>query len=77
MEKTHAFQTKTLLNVGGVRFETSLPTLTSVPGTYLEAFFSGRHLLAPDPVDGAFFIDPVDGAFFILDYLRDPGRNLQ
>ena len=77
MEKTYAFQTKkTLLNVGGVRFETSLPTLTSVPGTYLEAFFSGRHPLAPDPTDGAFFIDR-SGALFghILDYLRDPGRN--
>ena len=78
MEKTYAFQTKkTLLNVGGVRFETSLPTLTSVPGTYLEAFFSGRHPLAPDTADGAFFIDR-SGAHFehILNYLRDPGRDV-
>ena len=75
MEKTYEFQTKkTLLNVGGVRFETSLPTLTSVPDTYLEVFFSGRHPLAPDPTDGSFFIDR-SGAHFehIINYLRDPG----
>jgi len=35
--------------IGGVRFETSLPTLTSVPNTYLGAVFSGRHPLVPDP----------------------------
>ena len=54
MEKTYSFQT--LLSVGGVRFETSLPTLTSVPDTYLEVMFSGRYPLAADP-DGAFFLD--------------------
>jgi hypothetical protein len=50
MEKTYTFQTrKVLLNVGGVRFETSLPTLTSVRDTYLESIFSGRFKLATDP----------------------------
>ena len=57
MEKTYDFQTKkTLLNVGGVRFETSLPTLTSVPDTYHASIFSGRFPLFPD-ADGAYFID--------------------
>ena len=73
MEKTYAFQTKkTLLNVGGFRFETSLPTLTSVPDTYLASCFSGRFPLAP--ADGVYFIDR-DGTHFrhILNHLRDPG----
>ena len=77
MEKTYAFQTKkTLLNVGGVRFETSLPTLTSVRDTYIGSMFSGCFPLSADPTDGAYFIDR-SGAHFehILNYLRDPGRN--
>ena len=49
MEKTYDFQrNKVHLDVGGHKFTTSLPTLTSVPDTYLEAFFSGRYPLAPD-----------------------------
>ena len=57
MEKTYTFQTKkTLLDVGGHKFTTSLPTLTSVPNTYLEAMFSGRYPLVAG-ADGEFFID--------------------
>jgi hypothetical protein len=77
MEKTYAFQTSIVkLDVGGHKFTTSLPTLTSVPDTYLAALFSGRHPLAPN-ADGAFFIDR-DGAHFrhIINYLRDPGRDV-
>ena len=76
MEKTYAFQTSIIkLDVGGHKFTTSLPTLTSVPNTYLAALFSGRHPLAPS-AEGAFFIDRC-GAHFdhILNYLRDPGRD--
>ena len=76
MEKTYAFQTSQIkLDVGGHKFTTSLPTLTSVPDTYLAALFSGRHSLAPD-ADGAIFIDR-DGAHFrhVINYLRDPGRD--
>jgi len=75
MEKTYAFQTSIIkLDVGGHKFTTSLPTLTSVPDTYLAALFSGRHPLASNS-QGAFFIDR-SGAHFvhILNYLRDPGR---
>jgi uncharacterized protein YdaU (DUF1376 family) len=61
MEKTYAFQTKkTLLNVGRVRFETSLPTLTSVRDTYIGSMFSGCFPLSADP-DGAYFIDRPTG----------------
>ena len=76
MEKTYAFQTNQVhLDVGGLKFTTSLPTLTSVPGTYLEAMFSGRHPLAPNG-EGAYFIDR-NGEHFrhILSYLRDPGKD--
>ena len=45
-----------LLNVGGVRFETSRLTLTSVADTYLASLFSGRFALTADD-DGAVFID--------------------
>ena len=76
MEKTYAFQTSIIkLDVGGHKFTTSLPTLTSVPDTYLAALFSGRHPLASN-ADGAFFVDRC-GAHFehILNFLRDPGRD--
>jgi len=76
MENTYAFQTSIIkLDVGGHKFTTSLPTLTSVPDTYLAALFSGRHPLAPN-ADGAIFIDR-NGTHFghILSYLRDPGRD--
>jgi len=57
VEKTYAFQTSIIkLDVGGHKFNTSLPTLTSVPDTYLAALFYGRHPLAPNQ-EGAFFID--------------------
>jgi len=57
MEKTYAFQaSKIKLDVGGHTFTTSKTTLTSVPDTFLEVLFSGRHELLPD-ADGAYFID--------------------
>jgi vacuolar-type H+-ATPase subunit I/STV1 len=76
MEQTYEFQTKKVhLDVGGHKFTTSLPTLTSVPDTYLEVMFSGRYPLAADP-DGEFFIDRNGDLFrHILSYLRDPGRD--
>ena len=63
MEKTYAFQTRQIkLDVGGQKFITSLPTLTSVPDTYLESMFGGRYPLALNP-DGTYFIDR-SGAHF-------------
>jgi len=74
MEKIQTFQTsKILLNVGGRRFETSLHTLTQVPGTYFSAMFSGRFELTPS-ADGAYSVDR-DGVHFrhVLNCLRDYG----
>ncbi len=60
------------LNVGGVRYETSRATLTSVPDSMLATMFGGRpDMLQRDPDDGSVFIDR-DGERFglILDYMR-------
>ena len=75
LEMTNNFRTKkTLLNVGGVRFETTLATLTSVPGSHLEAIASPLFTQLNPDADGAYYIDR-NGAHFghILSYLRDPG----
>jgi len=62
-----------LLDVGGTEYRTSRSTLTSVPGSMLEAMFSGRNddLLEQDS-QGRTFVDR-DGAIFrhILNFLRD------
>ena len=60
------------LNVGGVRYETSIATLRSVPNTMLDAMFSGRYAMEPDDGAGAHFLDR-DGLLFryVLEYLRD------
>jgi hypothetical protein len=51
------------LNVGGHSFTTTRSTLFSVPGSFLEAMFSGRHAFcAQQTADGAYFIDR-DGRF--------------
>ena len=51
-----------VLDVGGKRFKTTRDTLTKVPGSMLDAMFSGRHPLRPEK-DGSFFIDN-DGTEF-------------
>ena len=60
------------LNVGGVKYETTLTTLTADgDDSMLGSMFSGRHELHPDD-DGEVFIDR-DGKHFghILNVLRD------
>jgi hypothetical protein len=74
MEEAHTFQNnKICLDVGGHRFETSRQTLTTVPDTYFCSMFSGRFELAPDAVDGSYFLDR-DGTHFrhVLNFLRNP-----
>ena len=39
-------ESRVLLDVGGLLFKTSRTTLTAVPGSMLEAMFSGRHTIA-------------------------------
>ena len=59
------------LNVGGIKFETSLSTLQSVESSMLGAMFSGRFDLVKQE-DNSIFIDR-DGRLFhhILNWLRD------
>ena len=74
----HAQDSRVALNVGGVRYETSIATLRRTPGTMLDAMFSGRHAMDPDDGDGAHFLDR-DGAHFkyVLAYLRDGASVLE
>ena len=59
-----------ILNVGGIKFTTSLKTLQAEPESMLGVMFSGRHPLVKQE-DGSIFIDR-DGTYFriILNYLR-------
>ena len=61
------------LNIGGVRFETSRATLTSVPDSMLGRMFGRCDLMLQlDPEDGSVFIDRNGQRFgLILDFLRD------
>jgi hypothetical protein len=63
---------KVKLNIGSMRFETSLTTLRRFPDSMIGCTFSGRHAL-PKGEDGYFFIDR-DGTHFrhILNFLRSP-----
>eukprot|EP01090_Pellita_catalonica_P021432 TRINITY_DN8015_c0_g2_i1.p1 TRINITY_DN8015_c0_g2~~TRINITY_DN8015_c0_g2_i1.p1 ORF type:complete len:310 (-),score=36.72 TRINITY_DN8015_c0_g2_i1:37-966(-) len=77
MSKVQSFQkTRVRLNIGGIKFETSMSTLTKDPGSMFAAMFSGRHKIQPDE-EGYYFIDR-DGTHFmyILNYLRDGSLNL-
>eukprot|EP00667_Euglena_gracilis_P017832 EG_transcript_18847 len=67
--------TKVRLDVGGRQFETTLQTLTSEPGSMLEAMFSGRFAVIQEQ-DQTVFLDR-DPTYFetILNYLRDRGKN--
>ena len=62
------------LDVGGLRFSTTLSTLRAVPDSMLSLMFSGRFPLLTQ-ADGSHFIDR-DGTHFrhILNYLRDGAR---
>ena len=63
------------LNVGGVTkgFMVRKSLLTSIPGSALEAMFSGRHAL--HKLDGKVFVDRNPDVFMrIIDYLRNNMR---
>ncbi len=51
------------LNIGGIRYETSVATVTNDCSSMLAAMFSGLFPLTPDPQDGSYFIDR-DGTHF-------------
>ncbi|KAJ1414105.1 BTB/POZ protein [Ochromonadaceae sp. CCMP2298] len=69
---TVQFEPIVKLNIGSVRFETSLTSLCRFPDSMIGCMFSGRHAL-PKGEDGHFFIDR-DGTHFrhILNFLRSP-----
>ena len=59
------------LNVGGMRFSTTLATLNTFPASMLGAMFSGRHTITK--TDGEYFFDRNGDPFkHILSFLRNP-----
>ncbi|KAK7109821.1 uncharacterized protein [Littorina saxatilis] len=76
-EQNSITASKVELNVGGVRYTTSLATMLKEEGSRLQTMFSGQHTLQPDS-DGSYFIDR-DGTHFrhILNFLRDGPASLQ
>ena len=71
---TQKFQARVKVDVGGLKITTSRSTLQAVPGSMLDAYFSGRHTNETDE-EGYHFIDR-DGTHFrhILNFLRDPSN---
>ena len=71
MKNTQKFESIIHLNIGAMKYSTSLSTVTSQPESMLGAMFSGRHTLTT--ADDYHFIDR-DGHHFrhILNFLRDP-----
>jgi hypothetical protein len=70
-KQQEAQQGHVVLDIGGYRYPTSLQTLRRLPGTFFDAYFSGRYTMGRSE-DGSIFIDR-DGRHFgqVLDYLRD------
>jgi hypothetical protein len=64
------------LNVGGIKYETTLNTITSDTDSMLTNMFSGRHYMKPDQ-DGYYLIDRDGKVFdYIIKYLRDKKLNI-
>ena len=62
------------LNVRGTYFLLSKRLLTSIPGSALEAFFSGRHPV--ELVDDKIFVDRDPGMFWHLIRYLDYGMTM-
>jgi hypothetical protein len=62
---------RVVLDIGGYRYTTSAQTLRRLPGTFFDAYFSGRYTMDRSK-DGSIFID-WDGKHFgqVLEYLCD------
>ena len=62
------------LNISGKLLDVRASTLCHVPGSALEAFFSGRHELQRDD-EGRIFVDRNFEAFnAVVDLIRNGGR---
>jgi N-acetylneuraminic acid mutarotase len=70
-KQQEAQQGRVVLDIGGYRYPTSVQTLRRLPGTFFDAYFSGRYTMDQSE-DGSIFIDR-DGKHFgqVLEYLRD------
>jgi hypothetical protein len=70
-KQQEAQQGRVVLDIGGYRYTTSVQTLRRLPGTFFDAYFSGRYTMDRSD-DGSIFIDR-DGKHFgqVLEYLRD------
>jgi N-acetylneuraminic acid mutarotase len=70
-KQQEAQQGRVVLDVGGYRYTTSVQSLRRLPGTFFDAYFSGRYTMDRSE-DGSIFIDR-DGKRFgqVLEYLRD------
>jgi hypothetical protein len=69
-KQEEAQQGRVVLDIGGYRYTTSVQTLRRLPGTFFDAYFSGRYAMDRSE-DGSIFIDR-DGKHFgqVLEYLR-------
>jgi hypothetical protein len=75
MQSKMTFTSPVIVNVGGIKYTTSIGTLTGAKGSMLASMFSGCHKLTPNETekDGSFFIDRDGVPFrYILNYLRNP-----
>jgi hypothetical protein len=68
-KQQEAQQGRVVLDIGGYRYTTSVQTLRRLPGTFFDAYFSGRYTMERSE-DGSIFIDR-DGKHFgqVLEYL--------
>jgi hypothetical protein len=64
-------QGRVVLDIGGYRYTTSVHMLRRLPGTFFDAYFSGRYIMDRSE-DGSIFIDR-DGKHFgqVLEYMRN------
>jgi hypothetical protein len=70
-KQQEAQQGRVVLDIGGYRYQTSVQTLRRVPGTFFDAYISGRYTMDRSE-DDSIFIDR-DGKHFgqVMEYLRD------
>jgi N-acetylneuraminic acid mutarotase len=70
-KQQEAQEGRIVLDIGGYRYTTSVQTLRRLPGTFFDAYFSGRYTMDRSE-DSSIFIDR-DGKHFgqVLEYLRD------
>ena len=64
------------LNVGSVRFETTLETLRGYPNSFFGALTSGRHLVNWEENGSIFIVRSASQFSYILQYLRNGSKGI-